>query len=149
MLDSYALDSSVLVASLIPSDKYYNSGTAVVKRLLSSDDIVYASAIVPVEVCSSVARRTGDKASALEAREQIAKWVKLGLLRIMYFNATRMRRAQQIGIDYYVHGMDAIIVQVAEEKKIPLVTFDQSLAERVSPIVKTVTQDNLTEQISD
>ncbi|MDR3659860.1 MAG: hypothetical protein P4L86_05520, partial [Mycobacterium sp.] len=71
MLESYVLDSSVLVASLIPSDKYYSSGIMVVKRLLGSNDIVYASAIVPVEVCAAVSRRTKDKVSAREAAAQI------------------------------------------------------------------------------
>ena len=147
MLDSYVLDSSVLVASLIPSDKYYNSGTIVVKRLLGSADIVYASAIVPVEVCAAVARRTKDRVTAREAGKQIAKWASVGRLHILYLNAIRMRRAQEIGMKYYVRGMDAIIVQIAEEKKIPLVTFDQPFAERIAPMVKTITQDNLAEEI--
>jgi predicted nucleic acid-binding protein len=147
MLDTYAVDSSVLVASLIPSDEYYDEGTIVIKRLLGSDDIIYASAMVPVEVCTAVARRTRDKISAREVQTQIAKWIQLGRLRILYLNAKRMRRAQEIGIEYYVRGMDAIIAQIAEEKKIPLVTFDQPFSERISPIVKTITQDNLTEEI--
>ena len=148
MLHSYVLDSSVLVASLIPSDKYYNEGTIVVKRLLVSDDVVYGSAIVPVEVCAAVARRTKDKVSARETRVQIAKWISLGRLHMLYLNAGRMRRAQEIAIEYYVRGMDAIIVQIAEEMKIPLVTFDQPLAERISSIVKAITQDNLAEEIT-
>ena len=147
MLDSYVLDSSVLVASLIPSDKYYNEGTTIVKRLLGSDDVVYASAIVPVEVCTAVVR-TKDKVSARETRVQIAKWISLGRLHMLYLNARRMRRAQEIAIEYYVRGMDAIIVQIAEEMKFPLVTFDQPLAERISSIVKAITQDNLAEEIT-
>ena len=108
MLESYVLDSSVLVASLIPSDKYYSSGIMVVKRLLSSNDIVYSSAIVPVEVCAAVSRRTKDKVSAREAAAQIEKWISLGRLRILYLNATRMRRAQEIGIVGLLarHGRD-------------------------------------------
>ena len=147
MLESYVLDSSVLVASLIPSDKYYSSGIMVVKRLLGSNDIVYASAIVPVEVCAAVSRRTKDKVSAREAAAQIEKWISLGRLRILYLNAARMRRAQEIGIEYSLRGMDAIMVQVSEEKRIPLVTFDQSLAGRISSITKAITQENLAEAI--
>lgn len=59
-----------------------------------------------------------------------------------------MRRAQEIGIECYVCGMDAIIVQVAKEKKVQLVTFDQTLAERISPIVKAITQYTLKQEIS-
>jgi hypothetical protein len=44
--------------------------------------------------------------------------------------------------------MDAIIAQVAEEKRIPLVTFDQLLADRISTSMKTITQENLKEEIS-
>ena len=144
---SYALDSSVLVASLIPSDNHYEMGSVVVKRLLDSDDVVYASAIVPVEVCAAVARRTRDRVSAREAGRQIVRWIRLGRLHVLYLNATRMKRVREIGIEYYIRGMDAIVVAVAEEKKIPIVTFDQPLAERVSLIVKSITQENFTEKI--
>ena len=143
MLDSYALDSSVLVASLIPSDRFYDSGTNVLKRLLGSSDAVYASAIVPVEVCAAIARRTKDKAIAQEVGRQIDRWIQLGRLHILYPSAARMKRARRIGVEHLLRGMDAIVVEVAEEKQIPLVTFDQELSDRVADVVKTVTQDNL------
>jgi predicted nucleic acid-binding protein len=148
MIDSYALDSSVLVSSLIPSDKYYDSGTIVVKRLLGSDDSVYASAIVPVEVCAAVARRTQDQAAARDVQKQIAKWIRIGRLRVVYLNASRMKSAQRIAVTHYLRGMDAIVAQVAEEKRIPLVTFDQLLADRIATSVKIITLENLREEIS-
>jgi predicted nucleic acid-binding protein len=149
LLDTYAIDSSVVVASLVPSDEFYSEGTLVVNRLLgSNDDVVYASAILPVEVCSAIARRSRDRANAREVRSQIASWVKLGRLRILYLNSARMASAAQIGIEYYLRGMDAIVAQAAREKRVPLVTFDLDFAERISPIVKTITQNNIMDEIA-
>ena len=148
MLDSYVLDSSVLVASLIPSDKHYYEGTTVVRRLLESNDAVFTSAIVPIEVCTAVARRTRDHVNAREVRTQVTRCIKMGRLHVVYLNSSRMRRAQEIGIDYYLRGMDSIVAQVAVERKVPLVTFDQPVAERISPLVKTITQVNFSEEFS-
>jgi predicted nucleic acid-binding protein len=120
MLDSHVVDSSVLVASFVPSDRYYHMGSAVLKRLLIGNESVYTSAIVPVEVCAAVSRRTEDKASAMEVGRQIDKWVRLGRLRILYLTPKRMKRARDIGIECFVRGMDAIVVQAAEEKNFPL-----------------------------
>lgn len=146
MVDSYALDSSVLVASLIPSDKNNGIGKIVLKRLLDSNDLVYASVIVPVEVCAAVARRTRDRAVAKEVTEQMAKWIQLGRLHLLSLNFARMKKAQKLGMDCYTTGLDAIIAEVAEEKKIPLVTFDQELAERIVPRVKTITSSTFSEE---
>jgi predicted nucleic acid-binding protein len=145
-LDSYVLDSSVLVASLIPSDRYYSEGSTVIRRMLGSDDAVFTSAIVPIEVSTAVARRARDQSSARDVQTQMAKWINLGRLRIVYLNAGRMRRSQEIGVNHYLRGMDSIVAQVAVEKKVPLITFDQKMAERISPLVKTITQVNFSEE---
>lgn len=44
--------------------------------------------------------------------------------------------------------MDSINVQVAVERRLPLVTFDQTMAERISPLVKSITLDNFLEEFS-
>jgi hypothetical protein len=42
--------------------------------------------------------------------------------------------------------MDSIVAQIAVERKVPLVTFDLPMAERISPLVKTITQINFSEE---
>jgi len=145
---SFVLDSSVLVASLVPSDRFYSEGQKIVKRVLSGNDAVYASAIVPVEVCGVVARRTHDTQTASQIAVQFEKWIRLGRLKIAYLTSRRMRNAETLSGKYCVRGIDAIIAQVAEETSIPLVTFDHDLAGRISPDIKVVTDANVEEILS-
>ena len=60
--NSYVVDSSVLVATLVFQDKYHNEGSIVVDKIVSSNDVVFASALIPIEICAAVSRRR--KASA-------------------------------------------------------------------------------------
>ena len=145
MARSYVLDSSILVASLIPSDDNHEIAFRIVQRLLSSNDSAHASAIVPVEVCAAVARRTREQKVAEDIAVQLKKWVRLGKLKLAFLNSSRMNVAQEIAAKHYIRGMDAIVVQVAVEKTLPFLTFDQELARRISPEVRTMTNDNVLE----
>ena len=147
MARSYVLDSSVLVASLIPSDDNHEIAFRIVQELLSSNDSAHASAIVPVEVCAAVARRTREQKVADDIAVQLRKWVRFGKLKLAFFNSSRMRTVQEIAARFYIRGKDAILVQVAVEKSLPFLTFDQELARRISPKVKTITNDNISESI--
>jgi len=142
---SYVLDSSVIVASLIPSDSYYSQGSKIVQRLMDGSDIYYASAIVPIEVCAAVARRTRDGQMTEKVKIQLGNWVKLGRIRLAYLTEERMKKSQDIAIKYYLRGMDSIAVQVAEEKSIPIITFDHELADRISTRLKVITDDSIDE----
>lgn len=139
----FAIDSSVLVASLIPSDKFYSNGSSVIKKVLTGRKIACTSVIAPVEVSSAIARRTGDRDSAEAARLQMQKWVRLGLLELVDLNRRRMEKAQEIAIKYSIKGMDAIIVQVANERLLPFITFDKGLAARISGTIRTITENDL------
>ena len=144
---SYVLDSSVLVSSLVPSDKYHETAARLAERIIAGSEVVYASAILPIEVCAAVARRTRDEIAAAKTNEQLKKWIELDLLRILYLNAERMRKAQDLAIKFYLKGVDANMVQVAAEKSIPLLTFDRSIAERIGPEIKTITQDSVRSEL--
>ena len=69
MADS-AADSSVLVASLIPSDKFFSNGVSAVQKMLTRQKVACASVIVPV-------------ARHLPLTVQMHKWVRLGLLELV------------------------------------------------------------------
>ena len=50
-------------------------------------------------------------------------------------NEKRMSEAQNYGSKYKLKGMDAIIVQLALELNIPLITFDNEIIERATDII--------------
>ena len=139
----FVLDSSVLVASLIPSDQFFRNGASVVDKILNRKKTASTSVIVPVEVCGAIARRTKNIESARATRYQIQKWVRLGLLEIVELNKRRMQEAQELAIEYSIKGMDAIIAQVAKERSLPLLTFDKELTVKISGPIETISESQL------
>ena len=136
----FVVDSSALVASLIPSDKFFSNGVSAVQKILTRQKVACASVIVPVEVVGAIARRTGDKDNAREAILQMDKWVRLGLLELVEVNKRRMKEAQELAVRYSIKGMDAMIIQVSNEKSLPLLTFDEGLKAKISgSIIRTIT----------
>jgi predicted nucleic acid-binding protein len=133
------LDSSVLIASLIPSDKFHAQGDGVVEDVLSGERTAFTSVVVPVEVCGVIARRTGDKKQGQDAERNMARWVQLGVLRLVELDDRRMAKAQQLAVELSLRGMDAIVAQVGEETELPLLTFDDELALKASRRLKVMT----------
>ncbi len=139
----FVIDSSVLVASLIPSDKFFDNGTSAINKILDHRKIACTSVIVPIEVCGAIMRRTNDIQSARTTRIQMQKWIRLGLLELVELNRRRMQEAQELAIKNSIKGMDAIIAQVANEKSLPLLTFDKELLTKISESIETVTESQL------
>lgn len=139
----FVIDSSVIVASLIPSDKFFQRGVSVINKVLTKQKVACASAIVPVEVCGAIARRTRDGGAAEEARLQMQKWTRFGLLELVDVTKRRMEEAQALAIKHSMKGMDAIIVQVVNERSLPLLTFDKEMEARISGSMKTITEKGL------
>ncbi|HEY4672575.1 MAG TPA: PIN domain-containing protein, partial [Nitrososphaerales archaeon] len=111
--------------------------------ILTRQRIACTSVIVPIEVCGAVMRRTNDMQSARATRIQMQKWVQLGLLEIVELNRKRMQEAQELAIKHSIKGMDAIIAQVANEKPLPLLTFDKELLTKISGSIETITESEL------
>lgn len=85
-----------------------------------------------MEVCSAILRRTKSPASAYLAKREIESWAEEGCLKLYAVNERRMKRAQQIILRDRLKGADAVIAEVAEELKIPLITFDEEILKRLS-----------------
>lgn len=139
----FVIDSSVLVASLIPSDKFFDSGTSAINKILSHQRVACTSVIVPVEVCGAIMRRINDIQIAKATMIQLQKWVRLGLLELVELNKKRMQAAQELAIKHAIKGMDAIIAQIASEKSLPLLTFDKELITRISGTIGAITASEL------
>jgi len=139
----FVVDSSVLVSSLIASDKFFTHGVSAVEKILTRRKVACSSVIVPVEVAGAIARRTGDRDSAREAMGEMRKWVRLGLLELVDVNRRRMEQAQELAVRYSIKGMDALVVQVSDESSLPLLTFDGELAARISSGIRTISTKEL------
>ena len=127
------VDSSVIVTSLLEQEKEHKRAKAFLN--LSHSPITYsflAPISVVVEVTAAIARRTRSNQLALEVRDNL-----LGLPFFSFYELTRSRglTASEIAAQCKVTGMDALVIQVASEFQVPLLTLDQEMATRARPLV--------------
>ncbi|MCW3993601.1 MAG: type II toxin-antitoxin system VapC family toxin [Candidatus Bathyarchaeota archaeon] len=138
MVKEVTLDSSVLVSAFVKGDKFRAKARRIIEKVFSGEFRVVTSAIVFVEVCGSVARRVGvDK--ALLVKDQLVKWDNMNFIGWSELTGKRMGEAAELAVELKLRGMDAIVVQVAKEKKRALITFDEEMAEKAKAAVEVFT----------
>lgn len=127
------IDSNVFIASLIETDVFHQKSIEIIEKMEEKEAIFHLSMITPIEVACTIARRVGINES-LESVDIIDNWSKESKIKIYDLNVKRMREAQKCGTNFKLKGMDAIIVQLAIELNIPLLTFDNEIIERAKEI---------------
>ncbi len=138
MVKEVTLDSSVLVSAFVKEDKFRSKARRIMEKMFSGQYRVVTSAIVFVEVCGSISRRVGvDK--ALLVKDQLVKWGSMNFVAWSELTGKRMGEAAELAVELKLRGMDAIVVQVAKEKKRALITFDEELAEKAKVAVEVFT----------
>ncbi len=123
------VDSNVFIASLIEDDKFYKLSIDFIEKMNIEELIFHISMIIPIKVSCAIARRIGAK-EANESEEIIHNWIKEKKVVVYELNEKRMNESENYGIKYKLKGMDAIIVQLALELDLPLITFDNEIIER-------------------
>jgi len=127
------VDSNVFIASLIEDDKFYKVSIDFIEKMNIEALIFHISMIIPIEVSCAIARRIGAK-EAKESEEIIHNWIKEKKIVVYELNEKRMIESQNYGTKYKLKGMDAIIVQLALELNLPLITFDNEIIERAKDV---------------
>lgn len=127
------VDSNVFIASLIEDDKFYKVSIGFIEKMNIEELTFHISMIIPIEVSCAIARRIGAN-EAKESDEIIHNWIKEKKVIAYELNEKRMNESQNYGAKYKLKGMDAIIVQLALELNLPLITFDNEIIERASDI---------------
>lgn len=135
MVKEVTVDSSVLVSAFVKDDKFRPVARKVMEKIFHGAYRATTSAIVFVEVCGSISRRTGvDEAVAV--RNQLTKWEDMNLITYSELTAKRRDEAAELAVRLGLRGMDAIVVQAAKEKNRVLITFDEEMAEKVKDMVE-------------
>jgi len=142
MVEEVTLDSSVLVSALVKGDELRPTARRVMEKIFLGQYHVTTSAIVPVEVCGSISRRVGvDK--AISAKNQLTRWEDMNLVVYSELTGKRKEEATELAVKLKMRGMDAIVVQVAKEKKGVLITFDEEMAGKAKAAVKVLTHKDI------
>ena len=132
-MKNIVIDSNVFIASLVQKDEFHKKSIKIFEKMQKNDVIFHISTIVPIEIGCTIARRIGIGESN-ESIKILESWIEEKKIKIYELNKKRMKKAQQHGIKFKLRGMDAIIVQLAMELNIPLLTFDNEIIERAKEV---------------
>ncbi len=118
------IDSCVLVSGLDPADKFHSECLPLLDRIAGLDIQARCPVLVLAEVVCVLARRTKDQSLARLAYQRLSllpsvNWLEVSLEAVEW--------ACELGIRTGLKGADAIVLQVAEEQGIPLVTLVQEI----------------------
>ena len=102
------------------------------EQLKNGEHTAYESGIVLVEVAAAIRRRTGSKDLAIRVKNDL---LELNFLNFLELTELRMKRAAEIASRIGVRGMDAIVIQIAEETRSVLVTLDEEMMKAAKEIV--------------
>jgi len=135
MVKEVTLDSSVLVSAFVKGDEFRPEARRIMEKMFSGQYHVVTSATVFVEVCGAICRRVGvDK--ALLVKNHLAKWGNMNFIAWSGLTKKRMEQASELAVKLKLRGIDAIVIQVAKEKKRTLITFDEEIARKAKAAVE-------------
>lgn len=126
------LDSSVIIAALRTQEAKHRECKVLLEQIRDGKHTAFESVIVPVEITAAIHRRTGSAELARQVRENL---LRLSSLILMELTRPRMESAARVAERTGLRGMDAIIVQVAEESRAILVTLDDEVTDKSREIV--------------
>jgi len=134
------VDSNIFVSALDPKDIFHKECYPVLEKLLNEEIEALCPVLVLVEVTSVIRRRTNSLDIAVAVYKNLSTLPAINWLDITLEVA---RRACLLGAQTRMKGGDAIILQVAEQYKIPLLTKDKEIKQRAPQQVKIIEPSEL------
>ncbi len=132
MVERITIDSSVIVAALLEKEKKHQECKSLLEKVKNGKYVAIEPYIVLVETVAAVKRRTGSSRLAERVKEDICEINTIVFQEVVSYRA---HEAADIAKETGVRGMDAIIIQIAKEFNIPLVSLDAEMLERSSSII--------------
>lgn len=86
--------------------------------------------LVGVEVFARLFLRTGEAEISLRAQRTFVQWAQMGSLRWYDLTEERANRAVQASVRYRLRGADSVVVALADELNMPVLTFDNDILSR-------------------
>jgi len=132
-----AVDTTVFIASLLEKDHFHEDAISFLEQINTKQCRAHISKIVLVEIAGAISRRI-DEASAREAIEIMGSWITEGKVKTYDLNKMRMLRASEIAMKLKVKGMDAIVLQIADELKIPFKSYDEEVKKKIEHVFEVL-----------
>ena len=121
------VDSNIFISSLDPKDIFHSDCYSIFERMVNFDIEALCPALVLVETTCVIRRRTNSEDAARAVYKSLSS-----LPSINWFDITLAvaERACLLGTRTGLKGGDAIVLQVAEEYGIPLLTKDKEMKDK-------------------
>lgn len=121
------IDSSVVIASLLKTESRHKEALSIWQKVLSGKQIAVMPYTVLVEVVAAIRRRTGSQELAKEIKDEL---LNMDTLSFVVLDIESAEHAADIAARTAVRGMDAVVIQVAEEYETELITFDKEMVKK-------------------
>lgn len=133
---NYTIDANVFVASARADEPEHLTSLDFLTALQAQGAAVFCPSLVMAESSAAISRRTGDPIAAMALVLLIKNFAGMKLEAV---SVQLAERAAQIAADHRLLGADAIYVAMAEEFVTTLVTLDNTMLQRGSAVVTTIT----------
>ena len=127
------IDSSVIIASLLKNEPRHGEALRIWEPVIAGRDVAIMPYSVFVEVAAAIRRRTGSEELAHEVKSEL---LKIENVSFVVLDQKAAEEAADIAIQTGVRGMDALIIQVAQEFDTELITFDDEMMKKSQTILK-------------
>lgn len=123
----FVIDSNIFISSLDPKDIFHDECYPIFEKILTFEIEALCPAIVLVEVVCVIRRRTNSEKLAVAVYKNLSQIPAINWLDI---NLEVAQRASFLGAKTGLKGADTIVLQVAEQYGIPLLTKDRELKQK-------------------
>jgi predicted nucleic acid-binding protein len=127
------IDSSVIIASLLKNEPRHDEALQIWDAVLSGRDVVILPYSVLVEIAAAIRRRTGSVELANEIKSEL---LRIENVSFVVLDQKTAEEAADIAIRTGVRGMDALVIQVAQEFETELITFDDEMMNKYQSFFK-------------
>lgn len=121
------IDSSIFVSSLDPKDTFHKECQPILEKILTFEIEALCPSLVLVETTCVLRRRTNSEGIPVAIYQNLARMPAINWLDITLEVA---ERASMLGAETGLRGGDTIVLQVAEQYGIPLLTKDKEIKQK-------------------
>ena len=121
------IDSNIFISGLDPKDEFHSECYPIFEKLLSFEFEALCPVLVLIETTCVIRRRTNSEEIAIAVYKDLDRLPSINWLDITLDVA---ERACMLGSKTGLRGGDAIVLQVAEQYGIPLLTKDKEMKEK-------------------
>jgi len=121
------VDSNIFISSLDPEDIFHNECYPIFEKMLNFDIEVFCPILILIEVTCVIQRRTKSEKLSTKAYQYLSNLPSLNWLDVTLEVA---ERASILCSKTGLRGGDAIVMQVAEQYGIPIITKDKEFKEK-------------------